>query len=44
VFRSSKDFYEFMEICHVAAEMYSNSFTYTLINDVDLDNTLDMCV
>ena len=44
VFRSSKDFYEFMETCHIAAEMYNNSFTYTLISNVDLENTLDMCV
>ena len=44
VFRSSEDFYEFMEICHVAAEMYSNSFTYTLISNKDIEKTLDMCV
>jgi hypothetical protein len=44
VFRSSKDFYQFMEICHVSAEMYSNSFTYTLINDKDIEKTLDMCI
>jgi hypothetical protein len=44
VFQSSKDFYEFMEICHVSAEMYSNSFTYTLIDNTDLENTLDLCI
>ena len=44
VFRSSKDFYQFMEICHVAAEMYGNRFTYTLLNNTDIEKTLDMCV
>jgi len=28
----------------VSAEMYSNSFTYTLINNKDIEKTLDMCV
>ena len=37
-------FYEFMEICHVASEMYANSFTYTLINNDDIEKTLDICV
>ena len=32
VFQSSKDFYEFMEICQVAADLYGNKFTYTLVN------------
>lgn len=36
VFQSSKDFYEFMEICDVAADIYSNSFTYTLIDERDV--------
>jgi hypothetical protein len=36
VFQSSVDFYEFMETCDIAAEMYSNSFTYTLIDETDL--------
>ena len=44
VFQSSKDFYEFMETCQVAADMYSNKFTYTLINDTDIEKTLDMCI
>lgn len=36
VFQSSKDFYEFMEICEIAADAYSNSFTYTLIDERDV--------
>ena len=36
VFQSSVDFYEFMETCGVAAEEYSNSFTYTLLDERDL--------
>ena len=44
VFQSSKDFYEFMETCQVASDMYSNKFTYTLINDTDIEKTLDMCI
>ena len=36
VFQSSKDFYEFMEICQVAAGMYGNSFTYTLLDTADV--------
>ena len=44
VFRSGKEFYQFMELCHISAEMYSNRFTYTLINDTDLQKTLDLCI
>jgi len=44
VFQSSKDFYQFMELCHISAETYSNKFTYTLINDTDLEKTLDLCI
>ena len=44
VFQSSKDFYEFMETCHISADMYSNKFTYTLINDTDIEKTLDICI
>ena len=36
VFQSSVDFYEFMETCGIAAEEYSNSFTYTLLDERDL--------
>lgn len=32
VFQSSKDFYEFMAICNQAADIWGNSFTYTLLN------------
>ena len=44
VFRSGKEFYQFMELCYISAEMYSNRFTYTLINDTDLQKTLDLCI
>lgn len=36
VFQSSVDFYEFMDTCNKAADAFSNSFTYTLINEGDL--------
>lgn len=36
VFQSSIDFYEFMETCDIAADTYSNSFTYTLVDEKDL--------
>ena len=36
VFQSSKDFYEFMETCQVAADVYGNGFTYTLVDSADL--------
>ena len=36
VFQSSKDFYRFMKICEQSKEKYGNSFTYTLLNEVDL--------
>ena len=36
VFRSSKDFYEFMDTLDYSADMYGNSFTYTLIEESDL--------
>lgn len=36
VFQSSVDFYEFMETCSISADMYSNSFTYTLVDERDL--------
>ena len=36
VFQSSVDFYEFMETCDIAAGMYKNSFTYTLVDERDL--------
>lgn len=35
VFQSSKDFYEFMDTCNTSADKYSNSFTYTLIDESD---------
>ncbi len=36
VFQSSLDFYEFMETCTIAADIWGNSFTYTLVNQNDL--------
>ena len=36
VFRSSKDFYEFMDTCNRAADKWGNSFTYTLMVEKDL--------
>ena len=36
VFQSSVDFYEFMETCEIASEMYGNSFTYTLLDERDI--------
>jgi len=39
VFQSSKDFYEFMDTCNKSADKWGNSFTYTLLDEVDLSNT-----
>ena len=36
VFRSSKDFAEFMETCSDARDKWGNSFTYTLLEEADL--------
>lgn len=36
VFQSSVDFYEFMETCQIAADEWSNKFTYTLLDERDL--------
>ncbi len=38
VFQSSKDFYEFMDTCNKSADRYDNKFTYTLLNEVDLED------
>lgn len=37
VFKNAKDYYEFIDTCQVAADRFSNSFTYTLIDEDDLD-------
>ena len=37
VFKNAKDYYEFIDTCQVAADRFSNSFTYTLIGEEDLD-------
>jgi hypothetical protein len=36
VFKDSRDFYEFMEICDLASEKWGNSFTYTLVTEEDV--------
>ena len=36
VFQSTKDFYEFMELCELASDKWGNSFTYTLLEQRDL--------
>ena len=38
VFQSSKDFYEFMDTCETSAEKWGNSFTYTLLDELDVKN------
>ena len=37
VFQNSKDFHEFMETCDIARDKWGNSFTYTLLEEGDLD-------
>lgn len=37
VFASPKDFKEFMELCEEQRKLYGNSFTYTLLNEADLN-------
>ena len=36
VFKKTPDFYEFMDTCQEASDRWSNSFTYTLIEENDL--------
>lgn len=36
VFKDSREFAEFMEICNKSADIYGNKFTYTLIEEADL--------
>lgn len=40
VFQSSVDFYEFMETCQVASDDWGNKFTYTLIDESDIIQTI----
>ena len=40
VFRSSRDFSEFMETCSDARDKWGNSFTYTLLDEADLHSCL----
>ena len=37
VFKDSREFAEFLELCNRSAEIYGNKFTYTLIEEKDLD-------
>lgn len=37
VFANSKDFAEFMELCNEQRKRYGNSFTYTLLDEKDLN-------
>lgn len=37
VFASPKDFKEFMELCEKQRKLYGNSFTYTLLDEIDLN-------
>ena len=36
VFKDSRQFAEFMELCNISADFFDNSFTYTLITEEDL--------
>ena len=36
VFKNTKDFNAFMELCHISADLFDNSFTYTLLEENDL--------
>jgi len=38
VFKSTRDFQDFMEVCEEASECWGNSFTYTLIEERDVKN------
>ena len=37
VFKNNADFREFMALCNKSAELFDNSFTYTLLDEKDLD-------
>lgn len=36
VFKSSRQFAQFMEVCNRSADLYGNSFTYTLLDENDI--------
>ena len=36
VFKITEEFNEFMELCHISADLFENSFTYTLLDEKDL--------
>jgi len=37
VFKITSDFYEFLELCQKSASLFKNSFTYTLLEERDLE-------
>lgn len=37
VFKNSKDFMQFLDTCQISADRFSNSFTYTLICEEDIN-------
>ena len=41
VFQKIDDYKEFMELCKLSADLYGNSFSYTLITEEELRNHLD---
>jgi hypothetical protein len=38
VFKNSKDFLHFLDICNESADIYGNSFTYTLLEEEDFQD------
>ena len=38
VFKITTDFYEFMELCNKSTDKFGNSFTYTLLEEGDIQN------
>jgi len=39
VFQKVTDFVDFIELCQSAEELWGNRFTYTLLNDIDVEDT-----
>ena len=38
VFKDTRQFYEFMEVCELASDKWGNSFTYTLLSEGDISS------
>tara|TARA_R100000808_G_C2132719_1_gene141623 strand:+ start:593 stop:1219 length:627 start_codon:yes stop_codon:yes gene_type:complete len=36
VFKNSKEFADFLEVCNISADKFGNSFTYTLLEEADI--------